>query len=148
MKVAIASDHGGYTLKELLKTHLTENHVEVIDCGTDSTESCDYPDFAEKACQLVLDGKAKYGILVCGTGIGMSMAANKIRGIRAALCGDVFSAHFARAHNDANVIALGARVIGTGLAERILDEFLASPFEGGRHERRVGKIMELEAFLK
>lgn len=148
MKIAIASDHGGYALKESLKEHLTENHVDFIDCGTDSTKSCDYPDFAEKACRLILDGTATYGILVCGTGIGMSMAANKIKGIRAALCGDVFSAHFARAHNDANVITLGARVIGAGLAERIMDEFLASSFEGGRHERRIGKVMQLEVSLK
>lgn len=148
MKVAIASDHGGYTLKESLKAHLAEKQIQVIDCGTDSTESCDYPDFAKKACALVLDGAADYGILVCGTGIGMSMAANKIRGIRAALCGDVFSAHFTRAHNDANVITLGARVVGPGLAECILDEFLKTPFEGGRHERRVRKIMELEDSAK
>lgn len=144
MKLAIASDHGGYQLKELLKKHLEEKNVEYIDCGSDSEVSCDYPDFAKDACQLVQNGSVEIAVLICGTGIGMSIAANKIVGIRAALCGDEFSAHFARAHNDANVLTLGARVIGAGLAENILDVFIESTFEGGRHARRIGKIAEIE----
>lgn len=144
MKIAIASDHGGFQLKESLKKHLDEEKVEYVDCGTDSEESVDYPDFAYKACQLVQEKKVDYGVLICGTGIGMEITANKMRGIRAALCGDVFSAHFTRAHNDANVITMGARVIGPGLAEFILDEFLKTPFEGGRHARRIGKIAKIE----
>ena len=144
MKVAIASDHGGFELKESLKRHLDEKNIEYIDCGTDSEASCDYPDFAEKACSLVQKKEVNYGILICGTGIGMSIAANKMKGIRAALCGDTFSAHFTRAHNDANVLTLGARVIGPGLAEFILDEFLGTSFEGGRHARRIEKIAKLE----
>ena len=144
MKIAIASDHGGFELKESLKKHLAEKKIEVIDCGTDSEASCDYPDFAKKACGLVVKGEVTYAVLVCGTGIGMSMAANKIKGIRAALCGDEFSARFTRRHNDANVLTLGARVTGPGLAESILDTFLENEFEGGRHARRVAKVMELE----
>ncbi|MEE3451962.1 ribose 5-phosphate isomerase B [Dialister sp.] len=144
MKIAIASDHGGFALKESLKKHLSEENVEYIDCGTDSEASCDYPDFAQKACRLVQDGKVTYAVLICGTGIGMCIAANKMKGIRAALCSDTFSAHFTRAHNDANVMTMGARVVGPGLAEFILDEFLKTPFEGGRHARRIGKIAEIE----
>lgn len=144
MKVAIASDHGGFELKESLKRHLDEKNIEYIDCGTDSEASCDYPDFAEKACTLVQRKEVTYGVLICGTGIGMCIAANKMKGIRAALCGDTFSAHFTRAHNDANVLTLGARVIGPGLAEFILDEFLGTDFEGGRHARRIEKIARLE----
>lgn len=144
MKVAIASDHGGFELKESLKRHLDEKNIEYIDCGTDSEASCDYPDFAEKACTLVQRKEVTYGVLICGTGIGMCIAANKMKGIRAALCGDTFSAHFTRAHNDANVLTLGARVIGPGLAEFILDEFLGTDFEGGRHSRRIEKIARLE----
>ena len=144
MKIAIASDHGGFALKASLMKHLDEEKIEYIDCGTYSEESCDYPDFAEKACKLVQQGEATYAILVCGTGIGMCIAANKMKGIRAALCGDTFSAHFTRAHNDANVMTLGARVVGPGLAEFIMDEFLKTPFEGGRHARRIAKIAAIE----
>lgn len=144
MKLAIASDHGGFALKELLKNHLEERQAAVTDCGADSEASCDYPDFAEKACRLVQEGKADFAVLICGTGIGMSMSANKMNGIRAALCGETFSAHFTRAHNDANVLCLGARVTGPGLAEMILDTFLDTPFEGGRHQRRIDKIADIE----
>ena len=126
MKVAIASDHGGFDLKASLKAHLDEEKIEYIDC------------------RLVQKGEADFAILVCGTGIGMCIAANKMKGIRAALCGDTFSAHFTRAHNDANVMTLGARVVGPGLAEFIMDEFLHTPFEGGRHARRIGKIAQIE----
>lgn len=144
MKIAIASDHGGFGLKELLKKHLEERQMEAVDCGTDSEASCDYPDFAEKACCLVQQGAADCAVLICGTGIGMSITANKMTGIRAALCGEPFSAHFTRAHNDANVLCMGARVTGPGLAEMILDTFLDTPFEGGRHQRRIDKIADLE----
>ncbi len=144
MKVAIASDHGGFELKASLKARLDEEKIEYVDCGTDTTESCDYPDYAVKACRLVQKGEADFAILVCGTGIGMCIAANKMKGIRAALCADTFSAHFTRAHNDANVMTLGARVVGPGLAEFIMDEFLHTPFEGGRHARRIGKIAQIE----
>lgn len=144
MNIAIASDHGGYGLKEILKKHLGDRGISYTDCGTDSTASCDYPDFAEKACSLVQEGKATYAVLICGTGIGMCISANKMEGIRAALCGEEFSAHFTRAHNDANVLCLGARVTGPGLAEGILDAFLDGTFEGGRHQRRLDKIAELE----
>lgn len=144
MIIAIASDHGGFQMKEALKNHLKDRGIECIDCGTDSEESCDYPDFAEKACRQVQDGSATYAVLICGTGIGMCIAANKMRGIRAALCSDEFSAHFTRAHNDANVLTMGARVLGEGLAERILDTFLDGKFEGGRHQRRIDKIPQIE----
>ena len=145
MKIAIASDHGGVELKSVLISHMKERNMDVIDCGTHSKESCDYPDYAEKACRKVQSGEADLVVLVCGTGLGMSIAANKMRGIRAAVCGEDFSAHYARAHNNANVLCLGARVTGPGLAVLILDTFLDSSFEGGRHERRVNKIMALEA---
>lgn len=144
MVIAIASDHGGFLMKNVLMKHLEGRGIEYMDCGTHSEESCDYPDYAEKACKLVQEGKATYAVLICGTGIGMSIAANKMKGIRAALCGDEFSAHFTRAHNDANVLTLGARVIGDGLAVNILDAFIDGEFEGGRHLRRIEKIAKIE----
>ena len=142
--IAIGSDHGGYALKEEIKKHLTERGVEFQDYGTFSEESCDYPIYAEKVCKAVTGGEAEKGILCCGTGIGMSMAANKIKGIRCACCGDCFSAEMTRRHNDANVIAMGGRVVGAGLALKMVDLFLDTPYEGGRHARRVGMMMELE----
>ena len=144
MKIVIGSDHGGIHLKEILKQHLAERGIEVTDAGTYTEESCDYPDIAVKVCQEITEGRAGRGILVCGTGIGMSMAANKVKGIRAALCGDVFSATMSREHNDANVICLGERVLGPGLAVSILDAWLDTEFAGGRHARRVNKIMDIE----
>ena len=144
MKIVIGSDHGGIHLKEVLKQHLAERGLEVSDAGTYTEESCDYPDIVLKVCREITAGKAERGILVCGTGIGMSMAANKVKGIRAALCGDVFSAAMSREHNNANVICLGERVLGAGLAARILDAWLDTEFAGGRHERRVNKIMAIE----
>ena len=144
MKIVIGSDHGGFHLKEVLKQHLAERGIEVTDAGTYTEESCDYPDIAVKVCQEITEGKAGRGILVCGTGIGMSMAANKVKGIRAALCGDVFSATMSREHNDANVICMGERVLGPGLAVSILDAWLDTEFAGGRHARRVNKIMDIE----
>jgi len=144
MKIAIASDHGGYALKEEIKKHLAARGTEFTDFGTDSAESCDYPAFAEKACRAVIGGEAEMAILCCGTGIGMSMAANKLRGIRCACCSDSYTAEMTRRHNDANALALGGRVVGPDLALRMVDIFLDTPFEGGRHQRRVDQVMALE----
>ena len=142
--VALASDHAGFPLKEALISHLSARNIDCIDCGTNNTESCDYPDYAVSGCCKVLDGAADLTILCCGTGIGMSMAANKLRGIRAACCSDIFSAKFTRAHNDANVLCLGARVVGVGLACELADAFIDTEFEGGKHQRRIDMISELE----
>ena len=142
--IAIGSDHGGYLLKEEIKKHLKEKGYEFKDFGTDSTASCDYPVYAEKVCRAVQSGECKKGILICGTGIGMSMCANKCKGIRAAVCGDHFSAEFTRKHNNANVLCLGARVIGAGVAMQLVDIFLTTEYEGGRHEKRVEMMMQLE----
>ena len=135
--IVIGSDHAGYALKEKLKAHLTETGVPFVDVGTDSTASCHYPVFAKKVCEKIQSGECEKGILVCGTGIGMSMVANKQKGIRAAACSDYFSAKFTRAHNDANVLCLGERVIGSGLACELADVFLSTPFEGGKHQVRI-----------
>ena len=138
---AIGSDHGGYALKQEIMKHLSERGIAYRDYGTYSEESCDYPDYGEAVGRAVASGECERGIVVCGTGIGISIAANKVRG---ALCGDCFSAQMAREHNDANVLALGARVLGAGLALKIVDTFLDSSFAGGRHERRVAKLMAIE----
>lgn len=142
--IAIGSDHGGYLLKEEIKKHLEEKGYDFKDLGTDSTASCDYPVYAEKVCNAIQSGECEKGILVCGTGIGMSMCANKCKGIRAAVCSDHFSAEFTRKHNNANVLCLGARVIGSGVAMQLVDIFLTTEFEGGRHEKRIEMMMELE----
>ena len=142
--LVIASDHGGLALKQELMEHLRQRGVEFEDIGTYTPESCNYPEYAEKAARGVADGTYEKGILVCGTGIGMSLAANKIRGIRCALCSDCFSAEMCRAHNDANMIALGGRVLGPELAKRIVDLFLDTAFLGGRHAQRVAIVMALE----
>ena len=141
--IAIGCDHGGYALKCEIIKHLAERGEEFIDCGCGG-ETVDYPDIAKKVCDKFTNGEADKCILICGTGIGMSMAANKINGIRAALCGDTYSAKFTRLHNDANVLCMGARVIGAGLACEIVDAFLGAEFEGGRHVARVQKMMDLE----
>ncbi len=141
--IAIGSDHAGYALKCEIIKHLEEKGVQYIDCGCNG-ESVDYPDIAEKTCAKVVSGEADKGILICGTGVGISISANKIKGIRAALCGDWYSAKYTRLHNDANVLCMGGRVIGAGLAAEITDIFLETEFEGGRHARRVDKIMKLE----
>lgn len=141
---AIGSDHGGYALKQEIMKHLTERGIEYRDYGTFSTDSCDYPDYGEAVGRAVASGECERGIVVCGTGIGISIAANKVHGVRCALCGDCFSAQMAREHNDANVLALGARVLGPGLALKIVDTFLDTEFQGGRHARRVAKITALE----
>jgi ribose 5-phosphate isomerase B len=145
MKITIGSDHGAVQLKEEVKMVLKEyGDVEVKDVGTFGTDSVDYPDIAEKVCGDVVSGNADRGIVLCGTGIGISIAANKIKGIRCALCNDVFSAKMSRQHNDANVLAMGGRVLGFGPAGEIVRAFVEGKFEGGRHERRVNKIMALE----
>lgn len=145
MKITIGSDHGAVELKEEVKMVLHEfEDVRVTDVGTFGTESVDYPDIAEKVCADVVSGKADRGIVLCGTGIGISIAANKIDGIRAALCGDVYSAIMSRKHNDANVLAMGGRVTGIGPAGEIVRAWVCTEFEGGRHARRVDKIMALE----
>ncbi len=145
-KVALTCDHAAYDLKEAVKLHLTQKGIEFIDCGIDSaTSSVDYPDMAEKACALVLSKSADAALLLCGTGVGMSIAANKINGIRACCCSDVFSASLSRMHNDTNALCLGARVLGIGLACNIIDAFLSSEFEGERHALRVDKITKLES---
>lgn len=144
MKIAIGSDHAGYRLKTEIFEYLTKKGYDLIDFGTNSLDSCDYSDYGFKVGEAVVNGVAEKGILVCGTGIGISIAANKIPGIRAAHCTDTFSAHSSREHNDANILALGERVTGVGLALDIVDSFLTSEFEGGRHATRVNKIVEIE----
>ncbi len=144
MRISIACDHGAFDLKERLKAHLLEQGHQVTDCGTNSGESCDYPDFAAAAARLVADGSCERGVVLCTTGIGMSIAANKVKGVRCALCHEPLSAEMTRRHNDANVLAMGAGVTGGNLAQRILDVFLSTQFEGDRHQRRVDKVMELE----
>lgn len=144
MKIALGADHGGYDLKTAIKKHLTELGHEVVDFGTDDHASCDYPLIAEPAARAVAAGECERGILVCGTGIGIGIAANKVPGIRAALCHDTFSARASRNHNNANMLTMGQRVIGEGLALDIVDVWLESDFEGGRHERRVNEISDIE----
>ncbi len=144
MKIAIGSDHGGYNLKEEIKKHLEKKGFEYVDYGTDSNESVDYPEFGQKVGESVTSGECEKGIVVCGTGIGISISANKVPGIRCAVVSDTFSAEMSRAHNNANILALGERVVGVGLALRIVDTWLTTEFEGGRHERRVSKIMNIE----
>ena len=142
--LAIGSDHGGYQLRQYIMKCLDERGVEYKDFGACSEESCDYPVYAEAVSRAVVSGECEKGILICGTGIGIPIAANKVHGIRAALCSDCYSAEFTRRHNDANILALGARVVGSGLAMKIVDTFLSTPFEGGRHAKRVELISELE----
>lgn len=143
MKIAIGSDHAGFKLKCEITRDLQNDGYDVIDCGTYSEESVDYPDFAEKVAEQVLQNDAR-GILICGTGIGISIAANKIPGIRAALCQNSYVARLAREHNDANIVAVGARITGPGLAVEIIRTFLNSEFEGGRHLKRLKKIINIE----
>ena len=144
MKISIASDHGGFDLKEDLRSWLTEQGHEVADFGCHGKESCDYPDFAAPAARAVSSGACERGIVICTTGIGVSMTANKVKGVRCALCADPWSAEMTRRHNDANVLAIGAGVTGPLLARQIVTAFLTHEFEGGRHQRRVDKVMALE----
>jgi len=137
MRIAIGCDHGGLPLKEVVKATIEHAGHEVVDCGTFSADSVDYPDFGKAVCSKVQSGECQRGILICGTGIGMSMVANRFEDIRAALCHDGYTARMSREHNDANVLCLGARVIGPGLADEIVSIWLAAEFAGGRHLRRI-----------
>lgn len=143
-KIVMGSDHAGYNLKLKVKAHLESRGIEVIDVGTNSPESCNYTVYAHALCEAVTGGVAPLGILICGTGIGMSMAANKHKGIRAAACENTFSARMTRMHNNANVLCFGERVIGYGLACDMVDLFIDTPFEGGRHQARVDDINALD----
>lgn len=140
MKIAMGSDHAGLEMKEFVKKLLLGQGHEIFDAGTHDGTSVDYPDFAQAACRKVLSGEAERAILVCGSGVGMSMAANRFKGIRAVLCMDLYLARFSRLHNDANVLCLPGRLMGTGLAEEVLKVWMTTPFEGGRHLRRVEKM--------
>ena len=144
MKIALGCDHAGFGLKEEILSLLQTLNVEVVDCGTNSTTSVDYPDFGEKVSVLVSSGKIERGILICGTGLGMSMVANKFPNVRASLCNDLFTAKMSRLHNDANVLVLGGRVIGKDLAHEIVKTWVSTPFEGDRHLKRLNKIKKIE----
>lgn len=141
--IAIGCDHAGFELKKEVIDLLKEKNYAVIDLGCNG-ESVDYPDIAKKVCEKVTDGSCEKGILICGTGIGMSIAANKVKGIRAAVCSEHFSAKYTRLHNDANVLCMGARTVGAGLALELVEIFISTEFEGGRHQRRVDKITDIE----
>ena len=144
LPIALGCDHGGYELKETIKAHLSERGIPFVDFGTDGPASVDYPDYAVPPSQAVVRGECRCALLFCTTGVGISMAANKVRGIRCALCSDTYSARMTRAHNDANMLAMGGRVIGPCLACDIVDSFLSAEFEGGRHLRRVEQIADIE----
>ena len=144
MKIVLANDHSAVDMKKEILAHLEEKGYQVIDIGTNSPESCDYPVFGERAGKMVASGEADLGILICGTGVGISLAANKVKGVRACVCSEPYSVKLSRMHNDTNILAFGARVVGTELAKMIVDEWLAAEFEGGRHKRRVDMIMEIE----
>lgn len=142
--IAIGSDHGGYELKEAIKKHLEERGIEYKDFGTFSEDSVDYPDYAREVAEAVASGQFEKGILLCGTGVGISIAANKVPGIRAAHVSDAFSARYSKEHNNANVLCMGGRVVGPGLAALLVDEWLDAEFQGGRHQKRIDKISEIE----
>lgn len=145
MKIVIGCDHAGYAIKGAVKNHLTSLGHEVVDVGTNSADSCHYPVYAKAACEKILDGECNLGILICGTGIGMSMAANKHKGIRAACCSDTFSARLTRAHNDANMLCFGERVVGAGLALELVDAFINAEYlNNGNHVTRVAMLSEIE----
>ncbi len=144
MRLAVGSDHGGYELKKAVIAHLTKNGYECVDYGCDSPERCDYPVYGEKVARAVAGGECELGVLICGTGIGISLAANRVPGIRAAVCSEPYSAKLTREHNNANIIAFGARVVGEGMACMIVDAFLNAEFEGGRHAVRVGMLDDIK----
>ncbi len=144
MKIAVACDHGGLELKKTLLKYLSEQGHEIVDFGTNSPDSCDYPDFALPAAEAVAAGQCERGILICSTGIGISIVANKVPGIRCAHCHDTYSAKYTRLHNNANMLAFGQKVIGEGLMLEIVETFLKTEFEGGRHQRRIDKITAIE----
>ena len=143
--ISIASDHGGYCLKEHIKAYLTAKGINVLDCGCDSQESCDYPIFAKAAAEAVADGRCEKGIVICTTGIGFSITASKVNGIRCALCSDPLSARLTREHNDSNMLAFGQRIIGSEMAKEIVNVWLGTPFSNGeRHIQRIRKVMAIE----
>lgn len=144
MKIGIGSDHGGFELKEHIKDYFEKEGIDYLDYGTNSLDSVDYPDYGRKLAEGVISGEVDKGIAICGTGIGISIACNKVKGIRCALCGDTYSARMSVEHNNANIMALGGRVIGKDLAIEIVSIWLKSQFQGGRHERRVNKISDIE----
>ena len=144
MKIAIANDHAAVEMKNFVMDYLKEKGYEVLNLGTDSHESCNYPEFGEKLGRAVVDGEADLGIGICGTGVGISLACNKVKGIRAVVCSEPFSAKMSREHNNCNILCFGARVIGQELAKMIIDEWLGAEFAGGRHEKRVNMIMDIE----
>ena len=144
MRIAIGNDHTAVDLKNTIVDHLTELGYDVINLGTDSRESCDYPVYGEKVGRAVADGQADLGIAICGTGVGISLAANKVKGVRACVCSEPYTAKLSRMHNNSNVLAFGARVVGDELAKMIVKEWLDAEFEGGRHQRRVDMLMEIE----
>jgi ribose 5-phosphate isomerase B len=144
MKIAIGNDHVGIELKATVIEELEKRQIEIIDCGTDSSQRTDYPVYAEKVANLVAKGEADFGILLCGTGVGISIAANKVNGIRCVCCSDPYSAKLSREHNDTNVLALGSRVVGKELARMIVNEWLDGVFEGGRHQHRIDLIKDIE----
>ena len=144
MKIAIGNDHTALEMKAAIKAHLEEKGYEVLDLGINSTDSCDYPVYGEKVGRAVVDGAADLGIAICGTGVGISLAANKVKGVRACVCSEPYTAKLSRMHNDSNVLAFGARVVGVELAKMIVDEWLNASFEGGRHQRRVDMLMDIE----
>ena len=144
MKIAISNDHTAVEMKKAIKAHLMDRGIQVTDMGTDSPESCDYPIYGEKVGRAVASGEADLGIVICGTGVGISLAANKVKGIRACVCSEPYSAKLSRMHNNTNILAFGARVVGSELAKMIVDAWLEAKFEGGRHQRRVDMIMDIE----
>ena len=144
MKIGIGNDHAAVEMKWVIKDYLESLGHEVVNYGTDTTESCDYPIYGEKVGRAVVSGEVERGILICGTGVGISLAANKVKGVRAVVCSEPFSAKLSRMHNNTNILAFGARVVGTELAKMIVDEWLAAEFEGGRHQRRVDLISQIE----
>ena len=144
MRIAIGNDHSAVELKEIILDFLVEKGHEVINLGTDTTESCDYPVYGEKVGRAVVSGEADLGIAICGTGLGISLAANKVKGIRACVCSEPYTAVMSRRHNNSNVLCFGARVVGSELAKMIVEQWLEAEFEGGRHQRRVDLIMEIE----
>jgi len=147
MKIAIGNDHAAVAMKNHIVKYLEDKGYEMVNFGTDTSDSCDYPVYGEKVARAVASGECELGILICGTGIGISLAANKVKGIRAAVCSESYSARLTRQHNNANIIAFGARVVGEAVAEEIVDEFLNAKYEGGRHQRRVDMISEIEKNL-
>ncbi len=144
MKIAMGNDHTAVEMKKVIREHLEEKGYEVVDLGTDSSESCDYPEFGEKVGRAVSSGEVDYGIAICGTGVGIGIAAGKVKGVRVCTCSEPYSARLSRMHNNTNVLTFGARVVGPEMAKMIVDEWLDHTYEGGRHERRVAQLMDIE----